>query len=84
MRTTSTQCSVLRSRFSLIEEAGMALSTMSISTEGVLNWARKAFPGAGGRDAMAALIHAFSTQTLDGRALNPADQNLGSSIEVLP
>ena len=35
------QRSVLRQRFSLLEEAGLEVSGMSISSEGVLNWARR-------------------------------------------
>ncbi|MCC6581258.1 MAG: pilus assembly protein PilM, partial [Phycisphaeraceae bacterium] len=49
------QRSVLRNRFSVMEEAGIPLATMSIGTEGVLNWIRKAFPAAGARGAVAVL-----------------------------
>jgi len=34
------QRSILRQRFSLLEEAGLEVDRMSISTEGVFNWAR--------------------------------------------
>ncbi|MCE9613168.1 MAG: pilus assembly protein PilM [Lentisphaerae bacterium] len=49
------QRSVLRNRFSVMEEAGIPLATMSIGTEGVLNWMRKAFPSGNGRGAVAVL-----------------------------
>lgn len=49
------QRSVLRNRFSLLEEAGVTLSTMSVGTEGILNWMRKAFPAGGGDGAVAVL-----------------------------
>ena len=42
------QRSVLRSRYSLLEEAGGQVTRMSISTEGILNWFR-ATQAAGGR-----------------------------------
>lgn len=49
------QRSVLRNRFSLMEEAGVAIQSMSIGTEGVLQWVRKAFPAAGARGSVAIL-----------------------------
>lgn len=49
------QRSVLRNRFSVMEEAGVPLATMSVGTEGILNWMRKAFPAGGHAGAVAVL-----------------------------
>ena len=49
------QRSVLRNRFSVMEEAGAPLETMSISTEGILNWIRKVRPAGSHRGAVAVL-----------------------------
>ncbi len=38
------QRSTLRSRFSLLAEAGVEVETMSVGTEGLLNWFRRAYP----------------------------------------
>jgi len=41
------QRSVLRQRFSILEEAGVDVRTMSVSSEGLLSWARSALPPQG-------------------------------------
>lgn len=49
------QRSLLRNRFSLMEEAGVRLGSMAMSTEGVLNWVRKAYPPGATSGAIAVL-----------------------------
>jgi Tfp pilus assembly PilM family ATPase len=49
------QRSLLRSRFSLLAEAGVEVETMSVGTEGLLNWFRRAYPAGEYRGATAVI-----------------------------
>lgn len=56
------QRSVLREKYQLLEEAGLTVGRMSVSTEGLLNWAAS-FPGAADAGTLALLdVDSFYTE----------------------
>jgi Tfp pilus assembly protein PilN len=62
------QRSILRHRYCLLEDAGLKVVQMSVSSEGILNWARLAVPASEGTVAVLDVDEASSEIAIVGQA----------------